>query len=130
MHSLVFEERTSFPLIFSFRYKTWDKTVQCLAVLDSLISLASCRYKKLPFLLALFLFLVKHKKKKKIHCKFLSSQADGPMCRPDIVLPEQTSDEEFQVLLVVIKIIVETFIGATVYPLGILGTRPMVFLVK
>lgn len=52
------------------------------------------------------------------------------MCRPDIVLPEQTSDEEFQVLLVVIKIIVETFIGATVYPLGILGRRPMVFLVK
>ena len=52
------------------------------------------------------------------------------MCRPDIVLPEQTSDEEFQVLLVVIKIIVETFIGATVYSLGILGTRPMVFLVK
>lgn len=70
------------------------------------------------------------KKKNKIHCKFLSSQADGPMCRPDIVLPEQTSDEEFQVLLVVIKIIVETFIGATVYPLGILGRRPMVFLVK
>lgn len=52
------------------------------------------------------------------------------MCRPDIVLPEQTSDEEFQVLLVVIKIIVETFIGATVYPLGILGRRLMVFLVK
>ena len=93
------------------------------------MSLASCRYKKLPFLLALFLFLVKHPKKK-IHCEFFSSQADGSMCRPDIVLPEQTSDEEFQVLLVVIKIIVETFIGATVYPLGILGKRPMVFLVK
>ena len=74
---------------------------------------------------------MKHpKKKNKIHCKFLSSQADGPMCRPDIVLPEQTSDEEFQVLLVVTKIIVETFIGATVYPLGILGRRLMVFLVK
>lgn len=26
------------------RYKTWDKAVQCLAVLDSLISLASFRY--------------------------------------------------------------------------------------
>lgn len=70
------------------------------------------------------------KKKNKIHCEFFSSQADGPMCRPDVVLPEQTSDEEFQVLLVVIKIIVETFIGATVYPLGILGRRLMVFLVK
>ena len=69
-------------------------------------------------------------KKNQIHCEFFSSQADGPMCRPDIVLPEQTSDEEFQVLLVVIKIIVETFIGATVYPLGILGRRLMVFLVK
>ncbi|RMX47670.1 hypothetical protein pdam_00013626 [Pocillopora damicornis] len=55
---------------FDQEYKTWDKTVQCLAVLDSLISLASC-----------------------------SSQADGPMCRPDIVLPEQTSDEEFQPFL-------------------------------
>ena len=57
--------------------------------------------------------------KKKIHSEFFSSQADGPMCRPDIVLPEQTSDEEFQVLLVVIKIIVETFIGATVYCLSL-----------
>ena len=48
------------------------------------------------------------------------------MCRPDIVLPEQISDKEFQVLLLVIKIIVETFNGATVYPLGLLGRRPMV----
>ena len=78
----------------------------------------------------MFLFLVKHPRKNKIHCEFFSSQADGPMCRPNIVLPEQTSDEEFQVLLVVIKIIVETFTGATVFPLGILGGRPMVSLVK
>ena len=28
---------------------------------------------------------------------FFSSQGDGPMCRPEIVLPDQTSDEEFQV---------------------------------
>ena len=69
---------------------------------------------------------MKHKKKNKIHCEFFSSQADGLMCRPDIVLPEQTSDEEFQVLLLVIKIIVETSNGATVYPLGLLGRRPMV----
>ena len=60
------------------------------------------------------------KKNNKIHCEFFSSQADGPMCRPGIVLPEQISDKEFQVLLLVIKIIVETFNGAT------LGRRPMV----
>ncbi|KAL9963214.1 hypothetical protein ACROYT_G032392 [Oculina patagonica] len=55
---------------FDQEYKTWDKTVQCLAVLDSLISLAS-----------------------------YSSQGDGPMCRPEIVLPDNTSAGDFQPFL-------------------------------
>ncbi|XP_044184294.1 DNA mismatch repair protein Msh6-like isoform X1 [Acropora millepora] len=52
---------------FDQEYKTWDKAVQCIAVLDSLISLAS-----------------------------YSSKCDGPMCRPEIVLPEQTEAGNFQ----------------------------------
>jgi len=55
---------------FDQEYKTWDKTVQCLAVVDSLISLAS-----------------------------YSSQGDGPMCRPEIVLPDKNSAEDFQPFL-------------------------------
>lgn len=28
---------------------------------------------------------------------FTSSQGDGPMCRPEVALPDQTSDGDFQV---------------------------------
>lgn len=55
---------------FDQEYKTWDQAVQCLAVLDSLISLAS-----------------------------YSSQCDGPMCRPEIVLPELTEAGDYQPFL-------------------------------
>nr|QIC49977.1 DNA mismatch repair protein Msh6-like protein [Actinia equina] len=55
---------------FDEHYDMWDKAVQCLAVLDALVSLAT-----------------------------YSSHGDGPMCRPEVVLPEVSCDGDIQPFL-------------------------------